>query len=235
MSDKEQLFKSLLLTFTLALVDCGGGSSTPVPVLPNCSIEINADSILSARGIPKTGAQYLQELNPNWIIDDRAVGGNTLRNIIDGCKTVWVDGNECPIWMTVPFNQSTHISNFVVIELGANDGLDLNLTVAQFETMMRGIISDIRTLGKIPIITQIVPMVPLPYDLYFTEPVIAKLQEFNVMLTALSKELNVINARFDTVPFNPETDLLSDGIHRTESYTKLLVARLSDTIKPLCK
>lgn len=197
------------------LISCGS------PIEP-CSVEINADSLFSGYLVPKTGAMYLSDIRPDWILDDRAVGGHSLAAL--------AYGNKYPIIGTPPFDVVTHPSSIILIELGGNDAY-IGYTAEQFEYNLRWAVSTIRANGKIPVLTGIVPFEPGPV---FTASVVAKDVSFNSIIHKVAKELNIVDAYIDTVDFNPKVDTI-DQIHRTEPALIKIIDRIALTIDPLCR
>ncbi len=215
------MHKLLLFTIFL-LVACGGGGSSSVPNLAP-TVEINADSICAATGIPTTCAQMLPT---DWIVDDRAIQGLTLHALFVGYKEVWVGGPVGKNGIQLGFDKTLHPSSYVVVQLGINDAYN-GYPVEQFEVELRSILLHIKSLGKIPVVTGILPFRASPTG--FDSATITRSVELNTIVHGVAAELGVLDAHWDKVPFNPDTDTV-DGVHRTEAVVQKLVIRLQETI-----
>lgn len=213
--------------YTLALCAllqaCGGGAATPQIV----TVEINADSICSATGIPTTCARMLPS---DWVVDDRAIGGLTLHSLYAGYAEVWAGGPLGKNGVQQAFDKIAHPSQFVVVELGANDAYS-NYPVDRYEAELRSILLHILATGKTPVVTGIVPFRAASADhpAGFDAATVARSLVLNAIVHRVAAELGVLDAHWDAAPFDPDTDTV-DGMHRTEPALRKLVQRLQETI-----
>ena len=204
-----------------ALSACGGGGSS---VAGPVTVEVNSNSICSATGIPTTCAKMFPA---DWVVDDRAITGLSLHSLANGYSNVWVGGPIGKNGVQQAFNNTPHTSQFIVVELGGNDAYEARDPVV-FEADLRVILLHIRAIGKVPVVTGIVPFKAGPPG--FDAATVARAIELNAIVHRVAIELSVTDAHWDAAPFDSSTDTV-DGIHRTETALRKLVARLVDTIK----
>ncbi len=218
--------KTLITLLLVALLQaCGGGggssgSTVPQPVF--ATVEINSDSICAAVGIPTTCAQMMPA---GWIVDDRAIAGLTLHSLAIGYTEVWAGG---PLGKNGPqqaFNKVYHPSQFVVVELGANDAYS-DYPADRYESELRAILLNIKATGKTPVVTGIVPFRAASADHPgFDAATVARALVLNSIVHRVAIELGALDAHWDAMPFNPDTDTV-EGIHRTEPALRKLVQQL---------
>lgn len=213
--------KLLVMAVCVILYACGGGGSSAPKSPP--SVELNADSICDAKGIPTTCAKMLPA---NWVVDDRAVAGLTLHSLSVGYSAVWVGGPLGKNGPQVAFDKTPHPSTYVVVQQGINDAYEARDPLV-FEAELRAILLHIKALGKIPVVTGVLPFRASPTG--FDSATITRAVEFNSIVHRVALELGVLDAHWDKVPFNPDTDTVDD-IHRTEAAVRALVIRLQETI-----
>lgn len=214
--------KTITLTIAalvaLFFVACGGGGGGSTPA-PACTVEINADSICSATGIPATCAQVLAEIRPGWVVDDRAIAGLTLNRLSDG------------------FVSDAHPSHVVVIALGGNDAYEVRAPDV-FAAQLAAIVGAIQGQGKAAVLTGIPPFKAGSPDYFpddpFDQAVVDRAAAMNAAAHKVAQATGAIDARWDLVPFDPATDTI-DGIHRTAAAHRLLVTRLAEAIDAACK
>lgn len=217
--------KYLTVLITLALVlslgSCGGSTER------SFKVELNGDSIVSGLGLEVKPSLYLKELLPDWTIEDKAQVGLTLDSLVKGYSTPWVNGPTPDLGVQLPFSEIERTSDIVVISLGGNDAYGA-LPKDLFESNLRSVIKDIRDEGRIPVLTGIVQLTPSASG--FDSETVKRAIELNTITKKISKELNVLNAEWDTVEYIGLVDTL-DGIHRTQSANNLLIERLALTLK----
>lgn len=208
-----------LITLVLCalLQACGGGAAIPQVT----TVEINADSICSATGIPTTCAQMLPA---DWVVDDRAIAGLTLHKLYTGYAAVWAGGPLGKNGVQQAFDKTAHPSQFVVVAMGGNDAYE-GRDPAVFEAELRAILTHIRAIGKVPVVTGIVPFAVGGFD----AATITRAVLLNAITHRVAVEFGALDAHWDTAPFNPATDTV-DTIHRTEPALRKLVQRLVTTI-----
>lgn len=199
----------------------GGGGGTPATPV---TVEINADSICAAVGVKATCAQMLPA---DWVVDDRAIGGLTLHALAVGYSEVWVGGPLGKNGVQKPFTQTAHPSQFVVVELGANDAYG-DYPVARYEAELRAIVLHIIANGKTPVVTGILPF--RAGQPGFDAATVARTLVLNAIMHRVAAELGALDANWDAEPFNPDTDTV-DGMHRTEPVLRKLTEKLSLTIR----
>lgn len=223
------LLPSIISVFLTA---CGGGgtpaSADSISSSAKCTIELNADSIMDGVGIERFSAS-LQKLRPNFVIDDRAVSGLTLRSVYNGYTTVAAGGPFSHIGPQMPFNRTVRNSKVVLIELGGNDAIglaDADVFKSQLEDMINIIISE----GRIPVLTGIVSVAP--GDI-ISQAAVIHVALFVAIVDELSIKYNVLNAHWSTVEFNGTTDTI-DGIHWKQIPQDRLVARTIEVLDIAC-
>lgn len=211
----------IALALCALLPACGGGGTALPQVI---TVEINADSICSATGIKTTCAQMLPA---DWVVDDRAIAGLTLHSLYTGYAEVWAGSPPGKNGPQPPFVLAPHRSAFVVVAMGGNDAYEAR-DPATFEAELRAILLHIVAIGKTPIVTGIVPFRAGPPG--FDTATVARALVLNAITHRVAAELGVIDAHWDTVPFDPNADTV-DGMHRTEPSLRRLVQRLISTMK----
>lgn len=220
----------ILVSFLLSLVltSCGGGSGgRSIP-----SIEVNADSICAAVGVPQTCAQMIVSAHPDWVVDDRAIGGLTLSDLFNGYTAVWPGGPDGKNGPQPPFSKAAHPSRYVVVELGGDDAY-AGFSSDQYRNELRSVVVSILAGGGVPVLTGIVPLKASGTDYFpgglFDQSVVDRAVALNAIQHQVASETGALDAHWDMVPFDPSTDTV-DGIHRTEPALRRLVQRLVDTI-----
>ncbi len=220
---------SLLLAAAM-LAGCGGGADSP----PVCSVEINADSILSGEGLPERPAVTLQRMRPAWVIDDRAVGGLFLSALWSGYAEPYRDAPQSvyPRGPQLPFARVARSSNVVVIEVGGNDALALP-PLAEFERDLRAIVRTVQAEGRVPVLTGIVQIAP---GGFFGPAEHAHSLQLNAITRKVTNDLGLVHAGIDLDPVRYEDTF--DGIHRRPSAIPKLLERLTSAVElaaPWCK
>lgn len=196
----------------------GGGAAAPAAV----TVEINADSICSATGIPTTCAQML---NADWAVDDRAIAGLTLHALAIGYTEVWAGGPLGKNGPQPPFVNAPHQSQFVVVALGGNDAYS-DYPADRFEAELRAMLLQILATGKKPAVTGIVPFQAASAGHPgFDAATVERALVLNAITHRVAADLGVRDAHWDTAPFDPAMDTV-DGIHRTEPALRRLVQKL---------
>lgn len=216
--------KILATSCLIFLTSCGGGSNH------SCSVELNSDSIFVTSGSTISPVAILQQLNPSIVIDNRAVGGLTTRDLISGYTTTYAGGPIPPRGAQKAFYLESHPSDIIIIETGGNDGFE-GVTVDSYRAYLIEFIRVVRSQGKTPIITGIVPVEPGPV---FNESVVSRIRELNAVGLSVAKEFNVEHSGFGEMSYDPKTDSI-DGIHRSEKAIHEVVAILTKSIQKVCK
>lgn len=214
------------LCVALALVGCGGGGGSPPP--PQiCSVEINADSILSGEGLPERQAVTLQRMHPDWRIDDRAVGGLFLSALWSGYSEPYKDAPRAvyPRGPQLPFVKVARSSSVVVIEVGGNDSLALpDLEV--FERELRNIVTTLQGEGRVVVLTGVVQ---IQGGGFFGPAEHAHSLLLNGVTRKVAGEMNLVHAGFDVEPFDPADTF--DGVHRKPAAAARLLERLASAVE----
>lgn len=222
---------SLLLAAAM-LAGCGGGADSS----PVCSVEINADSILSGEGLPERPAVTLQRMRPAWVIDDRAVGGLSLSALWAGYAEPYRDAptSVYPRGPQRPFGEVARASQVVVVEVGGNDALALP-PLADFERDLRSIVRTIQAEGRVPVLTGIVQIAPDAGSLFGPSEHAHSLL-LNAVTRKVANDLGLVHAGIDLDPVRYEDTF--DGIHRSPSAIPKLLERLTSAVElaaPWCK
>jgi hypothetical protein len=137
----------------MVLSACGGGTQNI------CTVELNSDSIFVTSGSNISPVVILQQYLPKAIIDNRAVGGLTTRDLIHGYETTYSGGPIPPRGKQQEFIKEYHPSQILVLETGGNDGFE-GVSEQDYESYLRIFIAFAKEHQKIPIITGIVPLYP---------------------------------------------------------------------------
>lgn len=156
-------------------------------------------------------AERWQKLSPPIAVVNGSISGNTSAQGLERLSTLL----------------EQHQPNWVLIELGANDGLQ-GLSVAQLETNLQQIIDKITQSGAKPLLMQI--RIPPNYGKRYTssfEKVYSKLAQDN--------HIPLLPFYMETVITKPEW-IQQDGIHPTEeaqpSITDFMEKQLSAYVLP---
>ena len=223
------------IAFALAaaalLAACGGGGTPAV-----CSVEINADSILSGEGLQERPAATLQRMRPAWQIDDRAVGGLFMAALWAGYTEPYrgAPASVYPRGPQRPFKDVARTSHVVVVEVGGNDALALP-TPADFERDLRAIVTTIQAEGRVPVLTGIVQIEPDAGSL-FGPAEHAHSVVLNTITHRVADDLGVAHAGIDLDPIRQEDTF--DGIHRRPPAVATLLQRIAVAVEaaaPHCK
>lgn len=204
------MFRIIGIIFLVLISGCGGGSSS------NISIEIQSDSICAATKIPRTCADSLKLLDSSIQVENHALGGMTMKRLAES-----------------NFYQINHQSKYIVLTLGGNDALD-NYSEDEYRNEVIKFVNFVRSVGSIPILTG-APIIKaygpdyFPQTQFFDQSAVDRLTQFNLIIRKICIDMNVPDAHWDTVEFNPLTDTV-DGIHRTQEANDRLVLRLYQTI-----
>lgn len=202
------------------LTSCGGGATSS----PDCSIEINGDSILVGPTLQETPIQTLQRLNPSLKIIDKTVIGLTLADLYLGYTSPYKNG---PIAPQMPFKSILRTSRFIVIELGGNDALG---SIDSYESQLRDIVQTVLSEKRIPILTGIIQLSPGPI---FDQASIDRTLQINAIQHRIALEFGIPISTFDQGPFDPTKDTI-DLIHRTQAASIVLMEKLNTTIVSVC-
>ena len=212
-----------VLVLAAAISGCGGEASAP----ESCTVEINADSILSGVGLAERPAATLQGMRPNWKIDDRAVGGLFLSSLWTGYDEPYKDApaSVYPRGPQKPFTQTDRSSHVVVIEVGGNDSLALPAP-ADFERDLRAIVGAVQAEGRVPVLTGIVQIVGggLFGPAEHTHSLV-----LNAVTHRVADDLGLVHAGFDAGVFDAADTV--DGIHRNPVAITQLLERLTTAVE----
>ena len=192
-----------LLPLIFLLASCGGGGTSVT-----CTVEINADSVMSASTHPEPAAATLQRMRPAWVIDDRAVTGLSLDDLMTG------------------FKQTPHPSQIVVIELGGNDAYE-GRAPSLFKAQLTSAVQHLQAHGKTPVLTGIVQVETWGL---FDQATSDRIRVLDGITREVATELSVPHAGWGAVPAQT-----TDGIHPTKDRLAVLLDRLVLTIDKLCK
>lgn len=209
----------VLLLSLIFLQGCGGGGSAATP-LPNCTIEIDGDSVLADIGYGQTAAAYLVSQRSHWIIDDRAVAGLTLEKAATGYSEVYPGATWHPI--QPPFVAAPHPSRVVVIELGGNDARSPQ-TPEEFGDRLSNMIKHLQATHKVTVLTGIVEVETWGA---FTAADKAMVAVLNTVTENLAQKLGVPHVGWHNEPAST-----MDGIHPTPEKRKVLLDKLVATIE----
>ena len=220
------------------LVGCGGGGSssadvsvnvTPAAQPVNCTIELNADSLLAGIVIDPFAISIMKK-RKDFIVTDKAVIGLSLRSLANGYVAAY-PGALTPVFgAQMPFDRVARNSHVVVIELGANDAYG-NYPAEEYYQQIESMIKVLKSEGRVPVLTGIVPFsLGGAYD----QATIDRSIILNGMAQTLAVKYNVLNANLSTVPYKGITDTV-DGLHRKQPAADLLVDRLIETLDVACK
>ena len=210
--------RALLAPFFFALIflaGCGGSDSNSDTV-PQVSVEIYGDSILTGPGIATRPAQIMQALHPDWRIDDKSISGLALRSLVRGLQTA---EHNIP-----PFSAVQLVGCYVVLAAGGNDALGL-FELADFDADLRAAIAHVRASGRVPVLTGIVD---LPVSDFVTPERKARRDEFNAHTMTLAREMGLQHAGWGEDYQGPQ-DVI-DGIHRTQAASDRLAALLAGAV-----
>lgn len=201
----------------------GGGASAPEA----CTVEINADSILSGEGLAERPALTLARMRPEWKIDDRAVGGLFLAALWAGYAEPYASAPPAvfPRGPQKPFNQVSRSSHVVVIEVGGNDALALP-ELADFERDLRAIVNTIQAEGRVPVLTGVVQIAP---GGFFGPAEHGHSLALNAVTRLVADHMGLVHAGFDVEPFDAADTF--DGIHRRPLAAARLLDRLAQAVE----
>jgi len=214
----KTLLAGLLLTL---VISCGGSTSNR-----EMKIELNGDSILHGHLLAVSPAMKLKELRPHLVIQNRAEVGLTLHSLVNGYDAAWLGGPVPILGFQLPFAELQRTSDVVVISVGGNDAY-ANTSIIRFESELRHIVSTIKSEGRIPVLTGIIQLTPSDYG--FDVATVNRTINFNSVINKVATEMHVLNANWSTVAYTGLSDT-TDGIHRTQSASDLLVIRLAETL-----
>lgn len=205
------------IIFALLQACGGGGSADPLPL---CSVEINADSVMSDVASPETASAVMQRARPSWTFDDRAVTGLTMHSLVLGYAQAYP---TAPVFDPAkpPFTQSSHQSQVVVIELGGNDAYE-SRNPAVFETELTTTITHLKASHKVPILTGIVQVETWGA---FDADVGQRIAVLDSITRKVAEKYGIRHAGWHDLP--PKT---VDGIHPNSERLAVLLNMLVTTI-----
>lgn len=188
----------LITMIMVSLLTACGGSAPPL-----CTVEINADSIMS------TGAAAtLKTMRPHWVIDDRAVTGLTLDDLMTS------------------FKQTHHPSQIVVIELGGNDAYEGRAS-GVFKAQLVDAVQHLQAHGKTPVLTGIVQVETWGL---FDQATSDRIRVLDNITRDVASQMQILHASWGDVPAQT-----TDGIHPTKERLAVLLGLLATTIDKVCK
>nr|WP_294104795.1 multifunctional acyl-CoA thioesterase I/protease I/lysophospholipase L1 [Providencia sp.] len=206
----KNIFRRHILVFLLLLIASGQALATT-------KLLILGDSLSAGYRLPAEQAwasllaSRWQKLSPPVTVINGSISGNTSAQGLERLSTLL----------------EQHKPNWVLIELGANDGLQ-GLAVEQLETNLQQIIDKIEQSGAKPLLMQI--RIPPNYGKRYTS-------SFERVYSKLAQENNIPLLPFymETVITKPEW-IQQDGIHPTveaqPSITDFMEKQLSLYILP---
>ena len=230
--------RSAWLLATIALFACGGGGDTgaspggpsnmAAPQSARASIEINADSICAATGVPETCAKLLSTSHPEWTLDDRAIRGLSFDSIYSGYDQVWVGGPMGMNGIQPAFASAAHPSKLVVIALGFNDAYS-GLDPTAYEAHLLSTVQWLKTQGKVVVLTGIPPVWNL----------VANTANLKASVLAAAKTNNDAARRVASITGSafagwdalPRYETLTDGLHPTAPQLEYLTLLLAQAIQ----
>ncbi|OAT49204.1 arylesterase [Providencia heimbachae ATCC 35613] len=206
----KNIFRRHILVFLLLLTASGHALATT-------KLLILGDSLSAGYRLPAEQAwasllaERWQKLSPPVTVINGSISGNTSAQGLERLSTLL----------------EQHKPNWVLVELGANDGLQ-GLSVEQLETNLQQIIDKIEQSGAKPLLMQI--RIPPNYGKRYTS-------SFEKLYPKLAQENNIPLLPFymEIVITKPEW-IQQDGIHPTEaaqpSITDFMEKQLSVYILP---
>lgn len=205
----------ITLALCLALQACGGGGGGADP-LPPCTIEIDADSVMSTAAHPEPASAALQRARPGWVIEDRAVTGLTLRSLVQGYAQAYP---TAPVFnpARLPFAQASHAAQVVVIELGGNDAYE-SRDPAVFEAELIAAVTYLQAAHKVPVLTGIVQVEAWGA---FDDAAGQRIAVLDAITQKVAATHGIRHAGWHDVP--PQT---IDGVHPTAERLGALLDRL---------
>ena len=203
----------------LFLSACGGGGGQNGPV----TVDIYGDSIAFGIGVQVSPVQRLREAG--FIVDDHTASGLQLRSVISGYQAPYpgAPSTDYPRGSQPAFADVKRTSQFVVIQVGANDAL---LPENDFERNLRRAIEIVLSEDRTPVLTGIVR---LPVGDIFTQDAVSRLENYNQITINLAKEYCLPHALWYS-DYQGEQDLNADRIHRTQEASDRLARLLINTI-----
>ncbi len=209
------------------LAACGGSGAT---YRPDCTIEINADSVMSNAVRPQPASAVLQKLRPAWGIDDRAVTGLDIMDLMNGYTYAYAGAPIAAIGPQSPFVQAPHLSRVVILELGGNDAYG-SLPPDQYEDQLTKAIVYLQSIGKTVVLTGIIQTETWgAFDIATGE----RIQVLDAITRKLAAKFGLHHAGWHSVA--PQT---VDGVHPTSERLAMLMERLViavDTVTdPACR
>jgi len=220
----HKVVKYVALFLLALLLSCGGTGYKP-------SVELNGDSIMHGQGLEVKPSVYLQELLPDFIIEDKSQVGLTLDSLVKGYSTPWLNGPVPRLGVQPEFNSIKRTADIVVISLGGNDAYS-SLSPDVFRTELIEVIQRIKDEGRTPVLTGIVQLTPSASG--FDSLTVHRAIELNSIINEVAKDTNVVSANWDTAEYNGLQDTL-DGIHRTQEASDILMQQLALTLKQVIK
>jgi hypothetical protein len=225
------------LVLCLALAACGGsgggGDSDKPKPLAECSVTLHGDSMIDAPLIEQP-ALVLKKMLPKMSVLDLSVQGTSLDSLMKGYPARYVERLQTTQPAQAPFLQQPITTSIVVLEHGGIDALELK-DLVNFEAQLRQAINHVRTAGKMPILTGIVPLANAGI---FGDEVQAHRKKINEVIHKVAVELVVPHTGWnEDESFVPSRDTL-DGIHRTQVKSDYLTGKLVASIievLPHCK
>lgn len=196
----------LLMAISTLLVSCGGGGSAQNT--EPCTVELNGDSIIATNQVASFSG-YIKFMRPSFAITDKAVGGMQLNQM-----------------------QRVFTSHVVLVELGGNDAE--TLTDEQFKSLFTSVINQIKTEGRVPVVTGVVPLTYEPGSI-FSQAKFDAAQRFDQFIHVYASENKVLDANWRaTVSYNREIDT-TDGIHLTKAASEKFADQTIKVLDQACK
>ena len=179
------------------------------------------------QGLDIRPSAYLQELLPEFNIQDKSQVGLTLDSLVKGYSTPWLNGPVPRLGVQPAFNSIERTADIVVISLGGNDAYSA-LSPLDFEVQLTQVVQRIKDEGRTPILTGIVQLTPSTMG--FDSLTVDRAIELNSITQKVAQNMKIQNANWDTVEYKGLIDTI-DGVHRTQTASNLLAQRLAETIK----
>jgi lysophospholipase L1-like esterase len=222
--------RRLFIIALLLLAGCGGGASSPSPVI----IELNADSLMTGPTLAEPIPLALQRLMPDTVIVNKAVVGLTLGGLMEGYDRISPVHDPLPDGYRLPFAQVPREAKIVVLELGINDALQQSwrpeYTPESYERDLRAFISIVRSEGRIPVLTGLVPVPEQPGT--WSKDSQDRIEALRQIVNRVAEETGTVHARFEDVPFAGMPDTV-DGAHRTQEASNRLAEQLAKVLREI--
>lgn len=205
--------KHIVLALSLAaLTACGGGGGSEAP--KPCSIELNGDSVFDTPLITRRPGDYIREKRPHWQVNDLSVQGTTLKALMEGRPSRYVEKYRIFDKGTMPFATLHRTADVVVVENGAVDGLFVEED-GRYESRIRDMIALLQRENRQIVLTG---MIPLPVGDYFTADRLEELKRKDAVSLRVASEFNIPHAGWGQMPFRGVEET-TDGMHRDQEST----------------